>query len=125
MRCSRVRSILAVVLVGLLAVVGLVLMPASPAFACGCNASHAVWWQEQHHSGGVIAALARGMTGDAAGLLWLTAVVAASVVVWAVRRRRQAGSANVVRGPDSRGAVAAACEPDRAPGARPADTGVL
>jgi hypothetical protein len=116
---------LAGLLAGLLAVVGFVLMPVSPAFACGCNASHAVWWQEQHHSGGVIAALARGMTGDAAGLLWLTAVAAASVVVWAVRRRRQAGSANGARGPQTRGAVAPARKPDRSPGARPADTGVL
>ena len=120
-----VRSISAGLSVGLLAMVGFVLMPASPAFACGCNASHAVWWQEQHHSGGVIAALARGMTGDAAGLLWLTAVAAASVAVWAVRRRRQAGSADGVGGPHSRGAVAPAREPDRSPGARPADTGVL
>jgi hypothetical protein len=87
MRWSSAR-----ILVCALCLIGLVLLPQTAALACVCNDAHAIWWQQQHHSGGVIGFLRDGRRGSEAGaaLVAVALIGLVSGCVIKARRNRKA-----------------------------------
>jgi hypothetical protein len=83
MRWSSAR-----ILVCALCLVGLVLLPQTTALACVCNDAHAIWWQQQHHSGGVIGFLRDGDRGSEAGAALVAVALIGLVGGCIVRARR-------------------------------------
>ena len=65
-----------------------IVLSQSPALACECTDAHAIWWQEQHHTGGVVGALGIGAGGSSTAGLVLASVAGAAAIGLAVMARR-------------------------------------